>query len=142
MHTNEENRRWQTFQGGPNTNKHDGRARVTLDPRGRVRMNEKAYEIFGSPEAVEFHFEPETATIGLTHRDPQASNAFPVQTPANWPKYRYRQIAAAPFCRFFDITPERTMLFPNPRVTPTGKMLLEITTAVPIGKASCQNRER
>ena len=57
-----------------------------LDPRGRVRMNEKAYEIFGSPEAVELHFEPETATIGLTHRDPQASNAFPVNTPANWPQ--------------------------------------------------------
>ncbi len=136
MHANDENRRWQTFQGSPNRNKHDGRPRVTLDPRGRVRMNEKAYEIFGSPEAVELHFEPETATIALPAATRTLTTRSRSKTPANWPKYRYRQIAAAPFCRFFDITPERTMLFPNPRVTPTGKMLLEITTAVPIGKSS------
>ena len=133
MNTNDENR-WQTYQGRPNTNPHDGRPRVTLDPRGRIRLNENAYEIFGRPEAVELHFDPATATIALSRRDPQAHNAFPVRTPPGGSKYRYRQIAVTPFCRFWDITPERTMLFPTVRLTPTGKLLLEITTAVPIGK--------
>ncbi|MBP9664113.1 MAG: hypothetical protein KBD94_05790 [Pyrinomonadaceae bacterium] len=136
MNTNDDNRRWQTFQGSPNRNKHDGRPRVTLDSRGRVRMNEKAYEIFGSPEAVELHFDPETATIALSRRDPHADNAFQVYTPVDWKKRRYRQINIAPFCNFWDLSPERTMLFTNVRVTSTGKLLLDITTAVPIGKPS------
>lgn len=135
--TDDENR-WQTFQGGPNRDKHDGRPRVTLDPRGRVRLNEKAYEMLGSPEAVELHFDPATGTIALSRRDPYADNAFPVNTPANWQKYRYRQISAAPFCHYWNIVPERTMLFTNVRVTPNGKLLLEITTAVPIGRPSAR----
>ncbi len=52
------------------------------------------------------------------------------------PKYRYRQIAAAPFCRFFDILPERTMRFAHVRINDKGVMLLDITTAVPISIAS------
>lgn len=50
----------------------------------------------------------------------------------------YHQIAVTPFCNYWNITPECTMLFTTVRVTPNGKLLLEITTAVPIGKPSAR----
>ncbi len=131
MDTNNPKRNWQMFQGAPNRLGWGG-PRVTLNSRGVLLINAKGYEALGSPEAVEIGFDHANATIGLRPSDPRRTNAFPVRGYKGSAKYPYHIVHAAPFCNLHDLRPERTMRFAHVRIE-DGIMLLDITTAVPIG---------
>jgi hypothetical protein len=135
-------RRWTVFDGEPNGKGKDV-PRVTLGPKKVLLLNRKAYEVLGSPAAVELRFDEETRTIGLRPRDVRHSNAFPLhvkgarhKTNAGSPRYTYRIIYAAPFCRHFEIKAERTVLFNNVDLDDDGTMLLEMSSAVRVGRGS------
>lgn len=129
----EKKSRWQVYHGRPNHVQSDG-PRVTLNHRSVFLLNEKAYEALGSPAAVEFRFDEETRTIGLAPKDPRVQNAFPLKAKTNHKKYRYRTIQGTPFCKQFGITPRGTLLFTDIDMDNEGTLLLELKTAVAVGR--------
>ncbi len=138
-------RRWVTFNGKPYLDaksESDGGLRVTLNKKKVVLLNSKAYEALGLPAAVEMRYDEENRTIGLAPVDPQKAHAFPIKTRAREryrsgePKYTYRIINAAAFCKHFEIRPTGTILFNNIDMDNDGAMLLELNEATNIGRGS------
>jgi hypothetical protein len=125
-------RRWQIYHGAPNGRSAEG-PRVTLNYRKVFLLNPAAVEVLGTPGAVELRYDEDTRTIGLAPQDPHVSNAFPLRL-RNAPKYAYRTIHAAPYCKQFDINPKGTLLFTNVDLDNEGTMLLELKTAVAVGR--------
>lgn len=130
-------KRWTVFEGRPNLVE-KGRLRVTLSPKKVLLINRPAYEALGNPAAVEMRFDERTRTIGLVPKDPRHANAFPIKRRLSKPnsKYNYLLIHAAPFCGHFEIAPQRTMLFTNIDLDDDGVMLLELSSAVAVGRGS------
>lgn len=129
----EKKSRWQVYSGTPNRRDRGG-PRVTLNHRKVFLLNEEAYEILGKPAAVEMRYDEETRTIGLAPKDLRNLSAFPLKGKTNNKKYRYRIIHGSPFCKHFDINPTRTILFTNIDLDRDGSMLLELNTAVAVGR--------
>ena len=127
--------RWETFEGRPNQS-YAGGLRVTLSPKKVLLINEAVYNALGRPAAVELRYDPETRTIGLAPKDIRHRNAFPIKGKTNDKKYRYNFIHAAPFCKHYEINPRRTILFTNIDMDNEGTLLLELNTAVAIGRGS------
>jgi len=129
----EERSRWEVFQGKPNRI-HGGGARITLNPRKVFLINNEAYKALGEPAAVEFRYDENTRTIGLAPRDIRNQNAFPLADKTTNRKYKYRTIQGAPFCKHFNIKPETTILFIDIDLDNEGTILLELSTAVKVGR--------
>ena len=125
--------RWQVYSGTPNRFTSGG-IRVTLNYRKVFLLNEEACKALGDPAAVELRYDEETRTIGLAPKDPRTLSAFPLKGKINNKKYRYRVIHGSPFCKHFDINPTRTILFTNIDLDNDGSMLLELKTAVTVGR--------
>jgi hypothetical protein len=128
---------WTIFEGKPNY-VDKTKLRVTLNARKVLLFNRAAYEALGSPAAVEMRFDESTRAIGLLPRDPRHANAFPIKRRMSKPnsKYNYLLIHAAPFCGHFEIAPQRTMLFTNVDMDDDGVMMLELSSAVAVGRGS------
>jgi len=129
------NRRWTKFEGGPNGGERM-LLRVTLNSRGVMLFNSRAFEAIGSPAAAELMFDEESRVIGLRPRDLRFQNAFPFRHIQRAPKYKYRILHAAPFCRHFDIKPKNTVLFTQPDMDNDGTLLLALESAVSVGRGS------
>jgi hypothetical protein len=127
--------RWEIFQGRPNLS-YKGGLRVTLSPKKVFLLNEEVYNALKRPAAVELRFDPETRTIGLAPIDHRNSRAFPIKGKLDPKKYNYHFVQAAPFCKHYQINPRRTMLFTNIDMDNEGTLLLELNTAVAIGRGS------
>ena len=125
--------RWEVYPGVPNRLDRGG-PRVTLNHRKVFLLNIAAYEALGGPAAVELRYDEETRTIGLTPKDPRNLTAFPLKGKVNNKKYRYRIIHGAPFCKHFGISPKSTILFTNVDMDNDGTLLLELNTAVVVGR--------
>ena len=97
-------------------------------------LNQKACEALGSAGAVEMRYDEDTRTIGLAPKDPRQSNVFELKSKVNHKKYSYRVIYAAPYCKQFGIDPRGTLLFTNIDLDNEGTLLLELNTAVTIGR--------
>ena len=112
--------------------------RITLNSRGVMLFNRRAYEAMGSPAAAEIMFDEESNTIGLKPRDIRFQNAFPFKSKKyrRDTKYSYRIISASPFCKHFDIKPKSTILFTTPDLENDGTLLLDLNTAVSVGRGS------
>jgi hypothetical protein len=129
-------RKWSVYQGGPNGGEQMA-VRITLNSRGVMLFNRRAYEAMGSPGAVELMFDEESNMIGLRPRDIRFQNAFPFKTKStNLKKYNYRIISASPFCKHNDIHPKSTILFTTPDLENDGTLLLDLKTAVSVGRGS------
>ena len=130
-------RKWQVYYGGPNGGERMA-LRITLNSRGVMLFNRRAYEAMGSPGAAEIMFDEESNTIGLKPRDIRFQNAFPFKSKTNLKdrKYSYRIISASPFCKHFDIKPKSTILFTTPDLDNDGTLLLDLNTAVSVGRGS------
>jgi hypothetical protein len=126
-------RRWEVYPGYPNRVGLGG-PRVTLNSRGVFLMNTTAYKAMKEPPAVELRYDPNTRTIGLAPKDPRNVNAFPVKGKDNPRKYQYRIIHGSPFCKHYNITPRRTILFTQIDLDDDGTLTLELKTAVTVGK--------
>lgn len=129
-----EKSRWEIYPGTPNNWISNGGPRVTLNHRKMLLLNQAAYDIMGGPAAVELRYDERTRTIGLTPKDPRILTAFPIRGKVNQKKYNYKTIHAAPFCKHFEINPKGTVLFTNVDLDNDGTLLLELTTAVAVGR--------
>ncbi len=125
--------RWEIYPGTPNRFRRGG-LRVTLNHRKVFLLNEEASRALGDPAAVELRYDGNTRTIGLAPRDPRILSAFPLKKWANHKKYTYRIIHGAPFCKHFDINPKSTILFTNVDMDNEGTLLLELNSAVAVGR--------
>lgn len=126
-------RRWDVYPGFPNRIDRGG-PRVTLNARGVFLLNQAAYAAMDSPRAVELRYDGDTRTIGLTPKDPRHQNAFPVKGKPESKKWNYRLIHAAPFCKHYELTPRRTILFVDIDMDNDGTLTLELSTAVAVGR--------
>lgn len=127
--------RFEMYHGTPNRVNLDG-PRITLNPRSVFLLNAAAYKALGNPGAVALGYDEETRTIGMIPQDPRNSTSFPVKGKVNNKKYTYRIIHASPFCRHFNITPKRTLLFTRIDIDNDGYLLLELSTAVRVTRGS------
>ena len=123
--------RFEMFHGTPNRVNREG-PRITLNARSVFLLNTSAYEALGRPGAVELGYDESTRTIGMIPRDLRNLSAFPVKGKVNNKRYTYRIIHAAPFCRPFEISPKRTILFTRIDLDNEGFLLLELSTAVAV----------
>ena len=130
-------RKWTIYHGGPNGG---GKMllRITLNSRGVMLFNKRAWEAIGSPAAAELMFDEDENVIGLKPRDIRFHNAFHIKgrNPGRDKKPNYRFIHAAPFCKHFDIRPKSTILFTKPDMENDGTLLLDVNTAVNVGRGS------
>lgn len=129
-------RNWTKYQGGPNQGDRMA-VRITLNPRGVILLNRRAYECIGSPGAVELMYDEDEQVIGLRPKDIRHSNAFPLKTKGtNGRKYTYKVISASPFCKHFSIEPKGTILFTQPDLDNDGTLQLPLGSAVSVGRGS------
>lgn len=112
--------------------------RITLNSRGVLLFNKRAWEAMGRPAAAELMFDEDENVIGLKPRDLRFQNAFPfkARNGAREQKYDYRYVHASPFCKHFDIRPKSTILFTQPDMENDGTLLLDLNTAVNVGRGS------
>jgi len=129
----EKKSRWQVYRGLPNR-VDTGGPRVTLNHRKVFLLNKSAVEALGTPAKVELRYDEDTRTIGLAPMDPRILSAFPLKGKITQKKYSYRIIHAAPFCKQFGIAPRGTLLFTNIDMDNEGTLLLELNTAVAVGR--------
>lgn len=123
-------RRWDEFFGGPNVPS-DGRMHVTLNAKGIILLNPKAFEKLGRPTSAILLYDKRNETIGLRPTSEETRHAFPV-TPKS--KLRHWLIHANPFCRHHKIKVERTIAFPDADIDTDGTLLLDLHTAIEIGR--------
>jgi len=69
-------------------------------------------------------------------QDIRHHNAFPIKGKPNNKKYRYHFVQAAPFCKHYQIHVPRTLLFTNVDMDNDGTLILELNSAVAIGRGS------
>ncbi|MBK8466785.1 MAG: hypothetical protein IPL32_13225 [Chloracidobacterium sp.] len=125
--------RWQVYTGLPNRVGTGDIPRVTLNHRKVFLLNMAAVKALDYPAAIEFRYDENTRTIGLAPKDPRILSAFPLKA-HKARKYTYRIIHAAPFCKEVGIAPRGTLLFTNVDLDNEGTMLLELSTAVAVGR--------
>lgn len=123
---------WNTFNGKPN-HANRGKPRVTISPKSAILLNLRAFDALGRPAAVELMFDQTYGVIGLKPTRPEAHNAFPVVPAVDG---YYRRINAASFCRHFNITVEKTMLFLEPMMEADGVMELNLTKTMSVTRGS------
>ena len=130
-------RKWTIYYGGPNGGVKMA-IRITMNSRGVLLFNRRAWEAFGKPAAAELMFDEEENVIGLKPRDLRYQNAFPFKTTkgARREKYGYHFVYTAAFCKHFDIRPKSTILFTKPDMENDGTLLLDLNTAVNVGRGS------
>ena len=130
-------RKWTIYYGGPNGGVRMA-IRITMNSRGVLLFNKRAWEACGKPPAAELMFDEVENVIGLRPRDIRYQNAFPFKNTnsARHRKYEYRIVHTAAFCKHFDIRPKSTILFANPDMENDGTLLLDLKTAVNVGRGS------
>ncbi len=116
---------WTKFPGRPHGRFRRDGVRVTMDPRGVIYMNDKAWDLLGRPAAVEMMFDKGRRTIGLIPADPDLPEAFPVKPKKGT---RGKIISASAFCTHFLIKTMRTALFNEVEVDADGIMSLSLDT--------------
>lgn len=129
-------RNWTKYLGRPNQGDRMA-VRVTLNSRGVILLNRRAYECIGSPGAVELMYDEGEKVIGLRPKDIRHANAFPLKFKhTNDNKYQYRIISASPFCKHFSIEPKYTILFTQPDLDNDGTLQLPLVSAVNVSRGS------
>jgi hypothetical protein len=124
---------WTKFPGRPHGRFRRDGVRVTMDPRGVIYMNEKAWDVLGRPEAVEMMFDKTRRTIGLAPSDPDVPEAFPVKPKKGT---RGRIVSASAFCTHFLIKVMRTALFNEVEVDADGVMSLSLDTISAVSRGA------
>ncbi len=120
-------RTWDEFFGGPNL-AGDKRLYVSLNRKGVLLLNKRAFEKIGAPKAAILLYDRRNSTIGLRAATPDTKHAFPF-------KRKPFEIRAMPFCRHHKLKVPRTISFPNPEIDPDGTLLLDLHTAIEVGRS-------
>ncbi len=137
-------RKWEKFKGGQFA-VGGGEVRVTLNRKGLIYMNAKAYQCLGSPKAVALYYSREDDTIAVEPAYARFAEHFQVvKKQTGW------AIHASTFCRHYRIRIPDTERFLRPEVTNEGQLILNLKETVTVGgivkgsrnAPSSQNRER
>lgn len=122
-------RNYEKFLGGPATRLGQlADPRVTINRKGLIYLNRKAYETFGSPKAVALYYNREDDTIAIEPAYPRFTENFPVI-----PKQEGHAIHAASFCRHFGISVPNTERFIRPDLNKEGALILNLRETVTVG---------
>lgn len=117
-------RQWEKYNGGPTIRSHD-RLHVTLNHKGVIMMNRKAFEELGKPKAAVLFFDKESSVIGISPAHEKLREAFPIQPRG---AISYWNINAMPFCRHFGIQMRGTEVFTNAERNEQGVLELDLRT--------------
>ena len=122
-------RKFEKFRGGPAAQLGKlADPRVTINRRGLIYLNRKAYESLGSPKAVALYYSREDDSIAIEPAYPRFAENFPAI-----PKQEGNAIHAATFCRHFGISVPRTERFLRPDLTAEGQLILSLRETVSVG---------
>lgn len=124
-------RQCEKFMGAP-TIPYSERVHVTISPKGKIFLNQKAHSMMGRPPAIYLYFNrPKDMIILEPTTAITANNAFHLKADAQ----SGRQIYANPFCKHFGIRLATTEKFITPEVDAIGRMYLKLseTTTVTRG---------
>ena len=127
-------RNWTTFEGRAYGRNLSEQIRVTLNHRYVFYLNKAAYEVLGTPAAVEIErYDGDRRIIGLAPTDTRHRNAFLLKqhTVGN-----YRKINASAFCKHFRMRIEGTNLFDAADFTPEGILELPMDSMITIGRGA------
>lgn len=113
---------WTEYDAGPRSPSRD-RLHVTLNPRGVILLNGRAYETMGCPEAAVLLYDERRSMIGLRPDRIGVRNAFPLSQKG---KNAHRLIYASAFCRRFGIKVDKTVVFPTAGLNHDGIMVLDM----------------
>ncbi len=120
-------RKWEKFKGGPQL-KSSEEIRVTINRKGLIYMNPKAYQCFGSPKAVALYYSREDDSIAAEPAYPRfAENFQVVKKQMGW------AVHAATFCRHYNIRIPNTERFIRPDLTNEGHLILNLRETVTVG---------
>jgi hypothetical protein len=123
---------WTPFPGRPHGRYVSEGARVTLNPRGVIYMNERAWIALRRPEVVVMRFDKGLRLIGLKKTEPIEPTAFRVKKHGT----RGWIINATAFCKHFCIQTVRTGLFNNIETDDEGLMSLHLDSLSAVGKGA------
>lgn len=127
------NKKWQRYEGRPNrVAKYD--PAVTLNEKGVLLLNGKAFDALEQPKAVALVYDEDERVVGIVPTDPRNTNAFPVVQRSYARPASYRLIHANPFCKHFGIKVRGTVRFHNVEIDNEGVMLLPLRYAVQTGR--------
>lgn len=126
-------RKFEKFTGGPTVAKKD-RVHVTLNPKGRILLNRKVYDLLKRPEGVFLHYSREDDTIAIEPTSPRLAGAFPVVS-----KDSYFLIHASPLCRHYGIRITTTEKFIHPDIQ-NGILLLKLGETITV--SGCRKKRR
>ncbi|MEP7076510.1 MAG: hypothetical protein ABI878_11945 [Acidobacteriota bacterium] len=118
-------KRWEKFRGGPAGG---SELSITLNPRGMIYLNEKAYQVFGAPQAVALYYGREDDSIAMEPAYPRFAENFKlVKRETGW------CIHASSFFRHFGIRVPVTQRFLRPNLTNEGQFILDLRDTVNTG---------
>jgi hypothetical protein len=126
-------RRWLDFEKRPNRTS-IGEVRVTLNERGLILLNAKAFSALGRPGAATLHYDEDERIIGIRPAEARLRSAFPLKKKHS--HYTYRVIFASPFCKHFRIKVQRTVQFNQVDIDDDGTMTLPLRSTTSIGRGS------
>jgi hypothetical protein len=111
---------WKSYYGGENRRKKQQMS-VSIGRGGLIRLNRTAMAALGDPQAVELKFDDKDSVIGVLPSTPRNDHAFTViEKPSAW------FIQAAPFCRNFGISVDKTERFDEPQLDDEGVLCLDL----------------
>jgi len=112
---------WKFYRGGP-TKAAAEVTNVSIDARHVIALNRRAMKLLEGAEAVVLMFEEQNSIIGIVPTNKLNPEGFPVlqKHPCTWIIY------AAPFCRHFRISVDRTERFDDPRLDDEGVLRLDL----------------
>ncbi len=112
---------WKTYRGGP-TKAPATVVNISINSKNVITLNRQAYELISRAESAVLLFDDKNSVIGIVPANHKNAEAFPVRpkNEGNW------IINAAPFCRHFRISVDRTERFDDPQVDNEGILHLDL----------------
>jgi hypothetical protein len=121
-------RKWEKFKGGPATRNGD-EIRITLNRRGMIYLNAKAFQVLGNPEAVAIYYSREDDAIALEPAYPRFVEHFKVIK-----QMHGYAIHASTFCQHYKIRVPATQRFLRPDLAPGSQaLMLKLRETVTVG---------
>lgn len=103
---------------------------TTLNPKGEFYLNAAALRRLGHPPAVRLMFNRERGLIGIAPVPLKSKGTFVLRR-KDGDRVASRVVAAASFCRVFNLLPEKTIQFRNPRIDENGILILDSKATAP-----------
>jgi hypothetical protein len=120
-------RKWEKFNGGP-AGRMGEDIRVTINRKGHIYLNNKAYRTFGEPKAAALYYNREDDSIAVESANARSNENFQVLNKQNgW------VIQASTFCRHYRIKVPNTERFVRPELDAEGNLILALRETVTVG---------